>query len=99
MKCFCFENELETVRNRQKSRAARAPPRRARAASCVRVKVEMATSHTEVVQLLAARPRARSARAHVVSRARREGVTSLEGRPCKGKNVIQDIAAALPETA
>ena len=24
MRCFCFENELETVRNRQKSRAARA---------------------------------------------------------------------------
>ena len=49
MKCFSFENELETVRNRQKiARCARRFMRPS--------KVEMATSHTEVVQLLAARP-------------------------------------------
>ena len=49
MKCFSFANELETVRNRQKiARCARRFMRPS--------KVEMATSHTEVVQLLAARP-------------------------------------------
>ena len=49
MRCFCFENELETVRNRQKiARCARRFMRPS--------KVEMATSHTEVVQLLAVRP-------------------------------------------
>jgi hypothetical protein len=50
MRCFCFENELETVRNRRKiARCARRFMRPS--------KVEMATSHTEVVQLLAARPK------------------------------------------
>ena len=53
MKCFCFENKLETVHETVKISRA-----------CVHQNVEMATSHTEVVQLLAARPRTVSHHPH-----------------------------------